>query len=54
MKEPATLQNIDGTQNKAGKITHFLDLVVSRGNKKITECFFVSNLGGDRIILGYP
>ena len=37
MKEPVTLQNIDSTSNQAGKITHFLDLVVSRGNKKITE-----------------
>ena len=47
MDQPIKLQNIDGTYNKAGSITHYLDLLVSRGNKKITEQFYVTNLGTD-------
>jgi hypothetical protein len=27
---------------------------VSRGNKKISEHFYITNLGSDQIILGYP
>ena len=48
------LRNIDGTTNQSGKITHYLNLVVLRGNKKIKEHFFISNLGKDQIIFGYP
>ncbi len=54
MDVPVTLRNIDGTSNCAGKITHYLNLLVSRGHKKLKEHFFVSNLEEDRIILGYP
>jgi len=46
--------NIDGTMNKHGTITHACDLMVKQGNKKVRQCFYVSNLGKDRFILGYP
>jgi len=48
------VHNIDGSKNNAGQITNYLDLVVSQGNKKVSERFYVTNLGGKRIILGYP
>jgi hypothetical protein len=50
---PINLHNIDGTKNVAGRITHFIDLIVSRANKKVSERFYVTTLGSDRIILGY-
>jgi hypothetical protein len=53
MKTPVTLRNIDRTSNKSGKITQFLDLQVAKGNKKVTQRFFISHLSGDRIILGF-
>jgi hypothetical protein len=34
-------------------VTHFIDLLVNRGGRKITQQFYVINLGSDRIILGY-
>jgi len=34
---PINVHNIDGTKNAAGKITHFLDLIVSHQNKKMSE-----------------
>jgi len=54
MDQPIKLRNIDGSYNKAGSITHYLDLLVSQGNKKVTERFYVMNLGTDHLILGYP
>ena len=54
LETPVGLRNIDGTFNKSGQITHYLDLLVSRGNKKSTEHFYVTNLGSDQMILGYP
>ena len=46
--------NVDGTMNKHGTITHACDLMVKQGNKKVQQRFYVSNLGKDRFILGYP
>jgi hypothetical protein len=54
MDQPIRLRNIDGTYNKAGSITHYIDLLISRGNKKVNQRFYVTNLGMDRLILGYP
>jgi Zinc knuckle len=39
--------NIDGTSNQAGDITHYCDLLVTRGQQTRRERFFVTNLGKD-------
>src|SRR5712672_1848800 len=49
-----TVKNIDGTLNVAGNITHACNLLVSQGRKQERTRFFVTNLGGDRFIFGYP
>jgi len=49
-----TVKNIDGTLNHSGNITHCCDLLVSRNRKQERTRFFVTNLGGDRFIFGYP
>jgi len=54
LSEPGRLRNIDGTYNQSGSVTHFIDLLVNRGGRKIMQRFYVTNLGSDRIILGYP
>jgi len=46
--------NVDGTMNRRGTITHACDLMVKQGNKKVRQRFYVSDLGKDRFILGYP
>ena len=46
--------NVDGTPNKHGTITHACDLLVRQGNKRERLRFYVSNLGKDRFIFGYP
>jgi len=45
---------VDGTPNRNGTITHACDLIIKKGHKKERQKFFVSNLGKDRFILGYP
>ena len=37
--------NVDGTTNKQGDITHFTDLEVQTGVKKIKMRFFLTDLG---------
>ena len=46
--------NVDGTANKQGDITHFTDLEVQTGAKKVKMRFFLTDLGEQKIILGYP
>jgi len=47
LKELWSIQNIDGTLNKAGSITHCCDLLVSQTRKQECTHFFVTNLGDD-------
>jgi len=54
LKNSIPVRNIDGTQNRAGHITDFLELIITRGGKKVPARFYVTNLGDDRVILGYP
>ena len=46
--------NVDGTTNKQGDITHFTDLEVHTGAKRIKMRFFLTDLGEQKVILGYP
>ena len=54
LKKPRTIWNIDGTHNKAGAITHFVDLQVRCGTTSKDMKFLVTDLGEDKIVLGYP
>ena len=54
LPKPRTIWNIDGTHNKAGAITDFIDLQVRCGPKIEEMRFLVTDLGEDEIILGYP
>jgi len=49
-----TVYNVDGTLNRHGTIDRACNLLISRGNKKARQWFYVTNLGQDRFILGYP
>ena len=54
LPKPRKIFNIDNTTNKAGSITHFLDLSVK--TKGITKemRFLVTDIGSEDILLGYP
>ena len=51
---PQTLLNVDGMENKSGKLQYYTDLNVQTGATKTTLHFFLSNLGEYKVILGYP
>jgi hypothetical protein len=45
---------VDGTENQGGIISKSCVLCVQRGEQQLAQRFYVTNLGQDRIILGYP
>ena len=54
VKQPLIIHNVDGTVNKGGTITSYCNLWVQRGTKVEKLGFYVTNLGRDCLILGYP
>ena len=54
LPEPRIIYNIDGTLNKAGSITHRAQLQVTFGKETRTIDFFITDLGQDRAVLGFP
>jgi hypothetical protein len=54
LKEPRRLYNINRTPNKSGELQYFTDLQVQTGVQCSTLRFFLSNLGENKVILGYP
>ena len=54
LEKPKQIYNINNTSNKAGSITHSLELkVTTRRTDKIMR-FLVTDIGNEDILLGYP
>ncbi len=51
---PIKIWNVDGTLNQDGSITHYTDLQVKTGKETQILRFLITNLGRDKVILGYP
>ena len=51
---PITARNVDGTENKRGKITTFIDLNLTINKKTTKTRLLVTGLGKQKIILGFP
>ena len=45
---------MDGTTNHSGKVTHCVNLLLKRGNEETVQHFYWTDLGKDRLILGFP
>ena len=54
LPEPQAIRNIDETANVAGQITQKCELSIRIAQEWKTMAFFITNLGIDWIILGYP
>src|SRR6266576_5391608 len=54
LANPRKLYNVDGTENKAGEVQFFTNLGTRTGTNTTNLCFFLSDLGGQKAILGYP
>ena len=53
LERPRKIWNIDGTNNKAGRITEYVDLSIQTGKKQNKMRFLVTDLGHEDLILGY-
>jgi hypothetical protein len=51
---PQKLYNVDGISNQSSDLLYYTDLSVQTGSKRINLQFFLSNLGENKAILGYP
>jgi hypothetical protein len=47
------LYNVDGMENKSGKLKYYTDLEVQTGTRHIKMRFFLTDLGKHKAILGY-
>ncbi len=54
LSKPWRLFNVDGTQNKAGDLKYYTDLHTRTRTTQRTLRYFLSDLGENRVILGYP
>jgi hypothetical protein len=48
------LFNVNGTPNKAGTLKYFTDITIRTGTKRTRLRYFLTDLGNNQVILGYP
>ena len=48
------LFNVDGTLNKAGTLKYYTDIITRTGTKCTCLHYFLTDLGDNQVILGYP
>ena len=54
LEKPIKAFNVDGTENKKGTIKSYVDLEFRIEHKKFKELFYMTGLGKQKIILGFP
>src|SRR6267142_3425824 len=54
LTKPIAVHNLDGTENKRGKITQYCWLRIKRGDEEQWMRFFITDTGKDGFVLGYP
>jgi hypothetical protein len=54
LTEERRLFNVDGTQNKAGSLKYFTDITTRTGEKATHLRYYLTDLGENQVILGYP
>ena len=52
--KPRPIVNVDGTENKAGAVTEACILEIEHQGKRKLQRFYITDLGFDRVLLGYP
>ena len=54
LKKLITAKNVDGTINKKGTIESYVEIEFQINSQKLKKWFYVTGLGKQRIILGFP
>ena len=53
LPQPHKIFNIDGNTNKSGELKYYINLEVQTGANWSKLCFFLTDLGENKAILGY-
>jgi hypothetical protein len=54
LDQPMGIRNVDGSDNREGMIKYWLPVAVFQGETSKMIKFIITDLGRDRLILGYP
>jgi hypothetical protein len=54
LETPLQAYNVDGTENKRGTIKNYVKLKLEINGRKTATDLFITGLGKERIILGFP
>ena len=54
LEKPMKALNVDGTKNKRGTIKQYVDLSLTINGKSQTQRLFLTGLGKQKMILGFP
>jgi hypothetical protein len=54
LDRPRSIINVDGTGNKGGTLTKYTDLNITHQGTTEVQRFYITNLGNDRAIFGFP
>ncbi len=54
MNEPRKLLNVNGMENKSGELHYYTNLQVQTGTNYTNLRFYLTKLGEQKAILGYP
>ena len=53
LEQPRKIFNVNGTENKSGELKYYTDLEVQTGTIRSLLCFFLTDLGENKALLGY-
>ena len=53
LEKPIPILNVNGTQNKQGTITHYMELNMSISNSTWKQCFYITGLGKQKMIFSF-
>ena len=54
MKTPRKIENADGSPNAGGNLRYYIDLTVTTGTQSHPLRFYITDIGPDDLVLGYP
>jgi hypothetical protein len=54
MKTPRKIENADGSPNAGGNLRYYTDLTVTTGTQSHSLRFYITDIGPDNLVLGYP
>ena len=54
MKTPRKIENADGSPNAGRSLHYYTDLTVTTRNQSHPLCFYITDIGPDNLVLGYP